>query len=84
VEQALYDTPMCREFAGLDVGVDNLPGDNTILRFRHLFEEHQLSLQILATVNATLAHKGLLVKSGTVIDATLIDLETLLDGLDFG
>ncbi len=75
---------MCREFAGLDVDLDNLPDDSTILRFRHRLEEHQRSLQILATVNATLAHKGLLVKSGTVIDATLIDLETLLDGLDVG
>jgi IS5 family transposase len=72
VEEALYDTPMFREFAGLDAGVDNLPDESTILRFRHLLEQHQLSLQILATVNATLAHKGLLVKSGTVIDATLI------------
>jgi IS5 family transposase len=84
VEETLYDTPMCREFAGLNVGVDNWPDDSTMLRFRHCLEEHQRSLQILATVNATLAHKDLLVKSGTVIDATLIDLETLLDGLDFG
>jgi IS5 family transposase len=72
VEEALNDTPMCREFAGLDVGVDNWPNDSTILRFLHRLEEHQLSLQILATVNATHAHKGLLVKSGAVIDATLI------------
>ena len=44
----------------------------SILRFRHVLEEHQLSLQILATVNSTLAAKGLLLKSGTAIDATLI------------
>jgi IS5 family transposase len=42
------------------------------LRFRHLLEAHDLSLQILATVNATLTAKGLLLKQGTVVDATLI------------
>ena len=72
MEEALYDTPMFREFAGLDMGEDNLPDESTILRFRHLLEKHQLSLQLLATVNATLTAKGLLLKSGTVVDATLI------------
>ena len=72
MEEALYDTPMFREFAGLDIGEDNLPDESTILRFRHLLEEHNLALQILATVNATLTAKGLLLKQGTVVDATLI------------
>ena len=72
MEEALYDTPMFREFAGLDMGEDNLPDESTILRFRHLLEKHSLSLQLLATVNATLTAKGLLLKSGTVVDATLI------------
>ena len=72
MEEALYDTPKFREFAGLDAGEDRLPDESTILRFRHLLEAHSLSLQILATVNATLAAKGLLLKSGTVVDATLI------------
>ena len=72
MEEALYDMALFREFVGLDAGEDNLPDESTILRFRHLLEAHNLSLQILATVNATLAAKGLLLKSGTVIDATLI------------
>jgi IS5 family transposase len=72
MEEALYDTPMFREFAGLDMGEDNLPDESTILRFRHRLEAHDLSLQILATVNATLTAKGLLLKQGTVVDATLI------------
>ena len=72
MEEALSDTPMFREFAGLDAGEDKLPDESTILRFRHLLETHNLSLLILATVNATLAAKGLLLKSGTVVDATLI------------
>lgn len=72
MEEALYDMALFREFVGLDAGEDNLPDESTILRFRHLLESHNLSLQILATVNATLAAKGLLLKSGTVVDATLI------------
>lgn len=72
MEEALYDMALFREFVGLDAGEDNLPDESTILRFRHLLETHNLSLQILATVNATLAAKGLLLKSGTVVDATLI------------
>jgi transposase, IS5 family len=72
MEEALYDTPMFREFAGLDMGEDHLPDESTILRFRHLLETHQLSVQNLATVNTTLTAKGLLLKQGTVVDATLI------------
>jgi IS5 family transposase len=72
MEEALYDTPMFREFARLDMGEDLLPDESTILRFRHLLESHNLSVQILATVNATLTAKGLLLKQGTVVDATLI------------
>ena len=72
MEEALYDTPMFREFAGLDAGEDHLPDESTILRFRHLLEANDLSVQILATVNATLTAKGLLLRQGTVVDATLI------------
>jgi IS5 family transposase len=72
MEESLYDTPMFREFAGLDMGQDLLPDESTILRFRRLLETHHLSLQILATVNAMLTAKGLLLKQGTVVDATLI------------
>ena len=72
MEEALYDVPLFQQFAGLDLGSSRLPDESTILRFRHLLEEHQLSQPILATVNATLQAKGLLLKSGTVVDATLI------------
>ena len=55
MEEALYDTPICREFVGLDASEDNLPDKSTILRLRHLLEANNLNLQIWATVNATLA-----------------------------
>lgn len=51
IGEALFDTPMFRRFVGLDAGDDNLPGESTILQFRHLPKTQILSLQILATVN---------------------------------
>ncbi len=72
MEEALYDTPLYREFAGLDIGVDRLPDESTILRFRHLLEEHGLSARIFATVAELLDRKGLMLKAGTAVDATLI------------
>lgn len=72
MEEALHDTPIFREFAGLDMGEENLPDESTTLRFRHLLEKKQLSLQLLTTVNPTLTAKGLMLKSGMVVDASLI------------
>ncbi|MEC5216966.1 IS5 family transposase [Actimicrobium sp. GrIS 1.19] len=72
MEESLHDVPLYREFAELDAGMSRLPDESTILRFRHLLEKHALSAQLLATINATLAKRGLLLKTGTVVDATLI------------
>jgi IS5 family transposase len=72
MEEALHDMALYREFARLDAGATRLPDESTILRFRHLFEANDLSLQILGAVNATLAARGLMLKSDTVVDATLI------------
>ena len=71
MEEALHDVPLFREFAGLTMG-RRLPDETTILRFRHLLEQHKLAEQILATVNDLLQRKGLMLKAGTVVDATLI------------
>ena len=72
MEEALHDTPLYCEFARLDPGATRLPDESTILRFRHLLETNNLSLQVFATINAALASKGLMLKAGTVVDATLI------------
>ncbi|MFN5348717.1 MAG: IS5 family transposase [Polaromonas sp.] len=72
MEEALHDVPLYCEFVHLDPGMGRLPDESTILRFRHLLEENNLSIQLLATINATLATKGLMLKTGTVVDATLI------------
>lgn len=71
MEEAFFDTPLYREFAQLDVH-GRLPDESTILRFRHRLERHKLAEQILATVNALLSERGLLLKAGTAVDATLI------------
>ena len=71
MEEALHDVSLFREFASL--GWDSrLPDESTILRFRQLLEKHKLADQILALVNDLLIAKGLLLKAGTVVDATLI------------
>jgi len=71
MEEAFFDTPLYREFARLEEFA-RLPDESTILRFRHRLEKHKLGPQILATVNELLTQKGLLLKTGTVVDATLI------------
>jgi IS5 family transposase len=71
MEEALHDVPLFREIAGLTL-CRRLPYETTILRFRHLLEQHKLADQILATVNDLLLRKGLFLKTGTVVDATLI------------
>jgi len=72
MEDALHDVPLFREFAGLGGWDDRLPDETTILRFRHKLEEKKLAPQILRTINDLLQHKGLMLKTGTVVDATLI------------
>src|ERR1700744_4369379 len=72
MEEALYDVPLYREFAGLDEGMTRLPDESTILRFRHLLETHGLAAQMLTLVNEILSEKGLMLKAGSAVDATLI------------
>ena len=75
MEEAFFDTPLLREFAQLDE-LARLPDETTILRFRHRLEKHQLAEQILRTVNELLTQRGLLLKAGTAVDATLIAAPT--------
>jgi IS5 family transposase len=72
MEEALHDVPLFRDFAGLGGWSERLPDESTILRFRHLLEQHKLAPQILQTVNELLRAKGLMLRAGTVVDATLI------------
>jgi transposase, IS5 family len=71
-EDSLYDIESMRRFAGIELESDAIPDESTILRFRHLLEEHQLAEQIFAEVRKLLERRNLLLKSGTIVDATII------------
>jgi len=71
MEEAFFDTPLYREFVGLGDNV-RLPDESTILRFRHRLEKHKLGDKILAEVSAILTERGLMLKEGSAVDATLI------------
>ncbi|MDZ4318850.1 MAG: IS5 family transposase [Phenylobacterium sp.] len=73
VEETLYDSEAMRRFAGIELGDDRIPDETTILNFRHLLERHGLTEAIFAEVNAHLADKGITLRSGTLVDATIID-----------
>lgn len=72
MEEALHDVPLYREFARLDGATARLPDETTILRFRHLLERHDLAADMLRVVNDILQAKGLMMRTGTAVDATLI------------
>jgi transposase, IS5 family len=71
-EDSLYDIEPMRRFAGIELAEDAIPDETTILNFRHLLEKHQLTEQIFAEVRQLLEEKRLLLKSGTIVDATII------------
>ena len=73
VEETLYDNEAMRRFAGIELGDDSIPDETMILNFRHLLERHGLTQAIFADVKAHLADKGITLRSGTLVDATIID-----------
>jgi IS5 family transposase len=71
-EDAIYDIEPMRRFARVELGEDGIPDESTILRFRHLLEKHQLTEAIFEAVKDLLAEKRLLLRAGTIVDATII------------
>jgi len=71
-EDALYESPVLRGFARVDLGRAAAPDETTILNFRHLLEKHELNGKILDTVNLYLASQGIRISNGTIVDATII------------
>lgn len=72
LEDALYDSQAMRTFAGIDLSVDAVPDATTLLNFRHLLERHELGKRIFEEVGAHLSERKLLMKEGTIVDATII------------
>jgi IS5 family transposase len=72
VEEELYEIASMRRFAGLSLSHGTVPDETTILNFRHLLEQHGLAREIFDTVKAQLQAAGLLLRQGTIVDATII------------
>ena len=72
MEEALYEITSLRQFAQLSLTQGSIPEDTTIMNFRHLLERHELATGILAVINGYLGDRGLSLRQGTIVDATLI------------
>lgn len=72
MEEALYEVAPLRRFAGLSLTRGSVPDETTILNFRRLLERHELAPKLFAAVNAHLTDRGLLLREGTIVDATII------------
>lgn len=72
-EEALYDSRAMRRFVGIDLGMEPVPDETTILKFRHLMEQHHLGEQLFYLINRYLEENGFKVARGTIVDATIIN-----------
>jgi IS5 family transposase len=72
LEDALYESQSMRGFVGIDLGVEAVPDATTLLKFRHLLERHALTQKLLEEVNAHLESHKLLMREGSIVDATII------------
>jgi transposase, IS5 family len=72
LEDALYDSQALRGFAGIDLAVASVPDATTVLNFRHWLEQHELTKVLFDEVGAMLEERGLLMREGTIVDATII------------
>jgi IS5 family transposase len=72
LEDALYDSQALRSFAGIDLSVAAVPDATTVMNFRHWLEEHDLTRVLFDEVGAMLEERGLLMRQGTIVDATII------------
>ena len=71
-EDALYDIPALRDFCRIDLGRERVPDATTLLRFRHLLEQHDIGAALFAKVGELLLARGMKLSGGTIVDATLI------------
>lgn len=72
LEDALYDSQALRGFAGIELNRDPVPDATTVLQFRHWLERHDLTRALFDEIAAMLEERGLLMRQGTIVDATII------------
>nr|WP_223995866.1 IS5 family transposase [Cupriavidus pampae] len=73
LEDALYDSMAMRAFAGIDLAVEAVPDATTLLKFRRLLVEHELTRKLFDEIGIMLCERGLMMKEGTMVDATIIE-----------
>ena len=76
IEEALYDSQVMRQFVGIDLGLEAVPDETTICKFRHRMERHNLGDELFRLVNVYLSENGLKVSRGTIVDASIIHAPT--------
>lgn len=72
LEDALYDSQALRDFVGVDLSRESVPDATTLLKFRRLLQENDLTRSLFDEINAHLGQQGLLMRAGTIVDATII------------
>ena len=72
LEDALYDSQALRDFVGIDLSRESVPDATTLLKFRHLLQANDLTRALFDEINAHLGQQGLLMRAGTIVDATII------------
>ncbi|WP_126284776.1 IS5 family transposase [Burkholderia stagnalis] len=73
LEDALYNSIAMRAFAGIDLAVENVPDATTLLKFGRLLLEHDLTRKLFDEIGISLCERGLMMKEGTLVDATIIE-----------
>lgn len=72
VEDTITDSQALRAFVGIDLAREAAPDATTLLQFRRLLEQHALTKTLLETINAQLLAQGLMMREGTIVDATIL------------
>ena len=72
VEDAITDSQALRRFVGIDLSREDAPDATTLLQFRRLLETHRLTEKLFSCINGQLEAQGLLLKEGTIADATIL------------
>ena len=72
LEDAIYDSQALRDFVGIDLSRESVPDATTLLKFRRLLEKNDLTKALFEEINRHLGERGLLMRAGTIVDATIL------------
>ncbi|MCP5162870.1 MAG: IS5 family transposase [Hahellaceae bacterium] len=72
LEDAIYDSQSLQAFVGIDLSHESVPDATTLLKFRHWLEKHKLTMTLFREINTSLHERGMVMREGTIVDATII------------